>query len=402
MPTSFALLDPAPVAEDAHARFARLHRATLDRDAPFAVLDLAALTRNARDLTRRAAGTPIRVASKSVRSRAVLEAVLAEPGFAGVLAFTLAEAIHLVRSGTSDDVVVAYPTAERAALAELGASPHLAGCVTLMIDDADQLDLIDRSAPGHVELRVCIDLDCSLRLARVHLGALRSPVASVEDAVALARRVVERPGFRLVGLMGYEAQVAGVTDAGRVVRAMKRRSIAELATRRSAVVAAVREVADLEFVNGGGTGSIESTCAEGCVTEVAAGSGLFGPHLFDHYEHFTPEPAVVFALAVTRRPAPGVVTVHGGGWVASGAAGGDRLPRPVWPQGLSLVKAEGAGEVQTPLRCRLGVPAIGDRVWWRHTKAGEVCEHVNHLHVVDGDEVVASVDTYRGEGRAFL
>ncbi len=105
----------------------------------------------------------------------------------------------------------------------------------------------------------------------------------------------------------------------------------------------------LRFVNGGGTGSLELTAAEPAVTEIAAGSGLYGPTLFDAYRAFRPEPAALFALPVVRKPSPGVVTVLGGGYLASGPADAARLPVPFLPTGLSLDKQEGAGEVQTPL-----------------------------------------------------
>jgi D-serine deaminase-like pyridoxal phosphate-dependent protein len=98
-----------------------------------------------------------------------------------------------------------------------------------------------------------------------------------------------------------------------------------------------------------------------------------------------------------------VATVLGGGYPASGPAGRDRLPRPVVPPGLRLDRQEGTGEVQTPL---LGPAAaalrIGERVWMRHAKAGELCERFDVLHLVRGDRRVATVPTYRGEGRTFL
>ena len=177
----------------------------------------------------------------------------------------------------------------------------------------------------------------------------------------------------------------------------------ELAERRAEAVAAVRAVAELEFVNGGGTGSLARTAAEPAVTELAAGSGFFAPVLFDDYRSLDLVPGAGFALAVSRHPDPGVATVLGGGYVASGPPGKDRLPEPYQPPGLRLDSLEGAGEVQTPL---LGEPAarmsVGDRVYMRHAKAGELCERFNSLHLLEGDRVVDEVPTYRGEGKAFL
>jgi D-serine deaminase-like pyridoxal phosphate-dependent protein len=402
------------VAPDSDKVRDRLDRATAHLDPPFAVVDLAAFDRNASALVKRAAGKPLRVASKSVRVRDLLTRVLDRPGWRGVLAFTLPEAIWLARTGVSGDVVVAYPTADRRALAELAADPALAGAVTLMVDDTAQLDLVDQVCPParRPALRVCLDLDASWRPlgGRVHLGVRRSPVHGAEAAGALAAAVTGRPGFRLVGLMSYEAQIAGLGDAppgqavrGTAIRVAQRGSYRELLARRAAAVAAVREHADLEFVNGGGTGSVAATSADSAVTEVTAGSGLYGPTLFDGYRAWRPTPAAFFACAVVRRPGPGLATVLGGGWIASGPAADSRLPRPWLPAGLKLLGAEGAGEVQTPLAGAAATALrVGDRVWFRHAKAGELCEHVNELHLVDGDAVVATVPTYRGEGHAFL
>jgi D-serine deaminase-like pyridoxal phosphate-dependent protein len=403
-----------PSAESPEALRARFDAATADLDPPFAVVDVRAFDANAASLANRAGGTPIRVASKSVRSRGMIRRALDRPGWRGVMAYTVPEAIWLVRSGTCDDVLVAYPSADRAAIRTVAADEALAGAITIMVDSVEQLDLLDSvAAPGtRAPLRLCIDLDASWKLAggRVHLGVRRSPVHSPDQAAALAEAVVARPGYRLVGIMCYEAQIAGLADdppgqalMGVGIRAMQKRSMPELVARRQAVVAAVRNVADLEFVNGGGTGSVASTAADPSVTEVTAGSGLYGPTLFDGYRAWRPVPAAFFALSVVRRPAPGMVTVLGGGWVASGQAGPSRLPAPALPAGMRLLKQEGTGEVQTPLT---GAPADslrpGDRVWFRHTKAGELCEHVNELHLVDGTEIVGTVPTYRGESQAFL
>jgi len=391
----------------------RLRAATEHLDAPYALVDLEAFRANAQDMAARAGGKPIRVASKSVRCRALVDDALARPGFRGVMAFTLPEALWLHGQATADDLLVAYPTVHRAALRALCADDAAARAITIMVDHREQLDLVDRAVgPDRPDVRVCLDLDASWRLfgGRVRFGARRSPVHTPADAAAFARELVARRGFRLVGLMAYEAQIAGVGDRppnrllGEAVRAAQAGSGRELARRRASVVAAVRAAApDLEFVNGGGTGSLERTHREDAVTELGAGSGLYGPALFDAYRAFRPRPAALFALPVVRRPGPGVATVLGGGYPASGAAGRDRLPAPHLPGGLELDRLEGAGEVQTPV---LGDAAdrlrVGDVVLFRHAKAGELCERFAELHLVEGDRVVRTVPTYRGEGQTFL
>ncbi|MCH1882393.1 alanine racemase [Agrococcus sp. ARC_14] len=386
----------------------RMDAATAGIDGPFAALSLEALAANARDMVARADGTMLRLATKSVRSRAVIEAVLATPGWRGVLAATLPEALWL--SETVDDVLLGYPTADRAALAALTRDERALERVTIMIDSVEQLDAIDAAIPGHPEIRVALELDSALEMGRWRVGVLRSPLRTPKQLGELARTVADRAGFRLVGMMSYEAQVAGVQSGRRrgsnpafMIRAMQRMSVSDLLDRRTAAVAAVREVAPLEFVNGGGTGSIEVTAADPAVTEIGAGSGLFGARLFDGYRGFAPAPALAFALPVVRRPGPGIVTLLGGGWVSSGPRGIDRDPVIVWPDGLALDPGEGPGEVQTPV---LGETAdrlrIGDRVWLRHAKAGELCERTDLLHLVAGDQVVAALPTYRGEGRKLL
>jgi D-serine deaminase-like pyridoxal phosphate-dependent protein len=387
-----------------------LEAATGHLEPPFAVVDLDAFDRNAADLLRRAGKTPVRLASKSVRCRALIERALGA-GLQGVLAFTLPEALWLAGHG-HDDLVVAYPTVDRAALRALAAGP----CerVTVMVDCAEHLELACGAVreAGGGPIRVCLDVDAAWWPlgGRVKIGARRSPVRTAEQATELARAVLARAELRLDGLMSYEAHIAGIGDRppgrplmGAAIRAMQRLSARELAARRAEVVAAVRELAPLRFVNGGGTGSVERTAAEAAVTEVAAGSGLYAPTLFDAYGAFRPEPAALFALPVVRRPDGKTATLLGGGYPASGAAGPDRLPQPHLPEGLKLDGQEGAGEVQTPLRGPGATTLhIGGRVWMRHAKAGELCERFNELHLVHGDEIVDTVPTYRGEGEAFL
>ena len=393
---------------------ARYDRATAELEPPFAIVDLDAFWDNASDLRRRARGKPLRLASKSVRCRPLQERILRSDGFRGTLSFTLPEALWLVSHGF-DDLVVAYPTADKTALRQLadtlGTRPKLR--LAVMADSVDHLDFID-SATGSrsVDIQVCIDVDAGWWLlgGRLKIGAKRSPVHTPEQAVALARAIAGRKGFRLTGLMSYESQIAGVGDdppghraRAVAIRSMQSRSARELAERRAEVVRAVQNVTPLEFVNGGGTGSVESTTAEASITEVAAGSGLFAPGLFSTYRAFEPRPAALFALPVVRRPGPSTATVLGGGYLASGPAEESRLPQPWLPPGLRLDPQEGAGEVQTPVIGRAAARlSIGDRVYFRHAKAGELCERFDRLFLIEGEAIAEEVPTYRGEGQTFL
>jgi D-serine deaminase-like pyridoxal phosphate-dependent protein len=398
---------------------ARYDRATADLDPPLALVDEGAFDRNAADMTRRAAlrgdgNLPIRVATKSLRCRYLIERALATPGYRGVMCYTLAEALWLHAAGTSDDLLVAYPTVDRAALRALAADEQARQHVTIMADSEAHLDVVDRAlGAGHPEIRVCLDLDVSWRpLARrpaVHIGTRRSPLHTPEQAVAFARGVDRRAGFRLAGVMGYEGQIAGLGDAppghpvrAQLIRLIQSRSMPELIRRRTEAIRLIQAMTSLDFVNGGGTGSLESTAADTSVTELTAGSGLVGPTLFDAYRRFSPEPALLFALPVVRRPGPGLATLFSGGYVASGTGTQDRLPRPWLPAGLRLTGTEGAGEVQTPVQgTAADALATGDRVWMRHAKAGELAERFREYHVLGKDGQLTTVPTYRGEGKCF-
>ncbi len=382
--------------------FDRLLRATASLDTPFAVVDAPALRANADDLVRRAAGVPIRVASKSVRVRTIIEQTLSLDGFAGVMSYSLAESNWLADHGI-DDILLAYPTTSRQALLDLVADDRRRASVTVMVDSTEALDHIDALlGRDHPVVRVCIDVDASLKLGPVHLGVRRSPVHSARQARRLAAAIEQRSGFDLVGVMFYDAQIAGLPDSSPAVRLVKKRSAAELLERRTRVVAAVTQHARLEIVNAGGTGSLEVTGQDPAITELTAGSGLFSPVLFDGYDAFESRPAAYFVLSVVRKPAKDIATLFAGGYIASGPTNKNRQPLPTWPAGLKALGSEGAGEVQSPVKGRAARElAIGDRVVMRYAKAGEMCERFDQVAVVDADGGVDVVPTYRGEGKNF-
>ena len=207
---------------------AALDRATAALEPPFAVVDLDAFDANAADLLRRAGSTALRLASKSVRCRALQRRAL-DAGLRGQLCFTLPEALWLADQGF-DHLVVAYPTADRAALHALAHGPHR-GAITVMVDSRAHLELVEAAGGGPV--RVCLDVDASWwpMRGRIRIGVKRSPVRTAQQAAALAADAVARPGIELIGLMSYEAHIAGVGDAppgrrayGTAIRAMQRAS----------------------------------------------------------------------------------------------------------------------------------------------------------------------------------
>ena len=397
----------APAASDSPAASAptaaSLSAATAHLEAPIAVVDLDAFDANARYLAARANGVPIRIATKSLRVRELIRRGLAAEGFAGLMCYSLAEALWWARDGQAD-IMVAYPSVDIEGIRALAEDADLAARVTITIDNRAHVEFVERALREVVtpaQIKVCIDVDASYRIGPVHIGVRRSPLFETDDVLAVVR-AAQAAGMRVAGLMLYDAQIAGVADTSRAIRLMKGRANAQLRSRRAEIVPAVRAIADLEFVNGGGTGSLELTGSDPHLTEVAAGSGFFVPTLFDHYDAFEPHPAAFFALPMVRKPDQGFLTTFSGGYIASGPAGKDRVPQPLASQGLELIGSEGCGEVQTPLRGRRAdAYRLGEKVWFRHAKAGELCEHFTDVHLIQGGSHTGSVPTYRGEGKSF-
>ncbi len=380
---------------------------------PLAFVDLDLFDANIDAVLGRARGRAICVASKSVRCVALMRRIFGRsPLFQSVMAYSAREAVFLSEQGVSDTILVAYPVwgeIEHCGLAdELKAGKR----ITLMVDCPEHVDHLEGFGAKHeVRVPICMDVDMSSEYPGVYFGVRRSGIRTPEQALRLWERILGCPHVALDGIMGYEAQVAGLQDnapwsrsRNLLIRVLKKRSIPTVAQRRAAIVHALTAAGcTLRFVNGGGTGSVETTVEEDAVTEVTVGSGFYSPTLFDHYARFKHLPAAGFAIEITRKPTPTVFTCHGGGYVASGAAGPDKLPQPYLPGGAQLIAQEGAGEVQTPVVYegaeRLG---IGDPIFMRHSKAGELCERFNTLLLVSEGAVVDEVPTYRGEGQCFL
>jgi len=405
------------------ATWARPWRCPLDREYhdyrdalrgqqfPCAYVDLDKFDQNLRDILDRAHSMPICVATKSLRAVAILQRIqAASPQFHSFMAYSVREAVFLTEHGL-DNILVAYPVWGEARFPGLAQALRDGKTITLMIDSAEHLDHLEAiAAAANVVIPCCIDLDMSTSFPGLHFGVRRSGVKTPEQAVGLWRLAERCAHLRLDGLMGYEAQIAGLQDksASRLKSAvipwLKQRSLREVRTRRRKVVEALQAAGcALRFVNGGGTGSVETTIAEEVVTEVTVGSGFYAPVLFDGYNRFKHLPAAGFAIEIVRQPTDTIYTCHGGGYIASGPPGPDRLPQPFLPQGAALLPLEGAGEVQTPIEYRGSETlSLGDPVFLRHAKAGELCERFKSLLLIEGGKVVDEVPTYRGEGACFV
>ncbi len=379
---------------------------------PLAYLDLDLLDANVRAILARAGDKRIRLATKSLRSVAVIRRILAaDPRFQGLMCFTVTEAIWLAGQGFTD-LLLGYPVANPADYADVARATADGAQITLMVDSLAHVARAEAAASAAgVRLPLCLDLDMSLDVPGLHFGTWRSPLHSAAEARPLIERILASPHLVLDGIMGYEAQIAGVGDSvpgkrlkNALVRQLKARSIREVARRRADLTALIASLGgSLRFVNGGGTGSMNSTRAESPVTEITVGSGFYSPTLFDAYRDFRYAPAAGFAVEIVRLPSPGRYTCLGGGYIASGAAGPDKLPKPVLPPGATLEPLEGAGEVQTPVRYDGPISLdLGDPILFRHAKAGELCERFSHLLLISDGAVTGKVTTYRGDGQTLL
>lgn len=324
---------------------------------PFAYLDLDLLNQNIHQIVARAGGKRIRLASKSLRSTAVLQRILsADPLIQGIMCYTAREAAYLAKQGFND-LLIGYPCWHEQDIAAIAQATKAGATITLMVDSVAHVEQIERIAQRfQVRLPLCLDLDMSLLVPGLHFGAWRSPIHTPEQALPVIERIMASPHVWLDGIMGYEAQIAGVGDhypnktlKNTLVRFLKRRSVRDVAERRTAIFELIKSYnLSLRFVNDGGTGSLATTHEEPAVTEITVGPGFYSPALFDNYHDFRFQPAAGFAIEIVRRAAPNIYTCLGGGYIASGSAGPDKLPQPCLPVGTGSTPLKGRAKSRHP------------------------------------------------------
>ncbi|MES2139103.1 MAG: amino acid deaminase/aldolase [Bacteroidota bacterium] len=382
-----------------------------DTPMPYAFVDMELFNKNTEDIIKRAGDKKIRIASKSIRSLDLIKKILSSNSiFQGVMCYHPLEAIYLSENGL-DDLLIAYPIFNKQHISAICKEIKKGKTIIAMVDLLEQAEQLNRiAAQENCILPVCMDIDMSSDFGFLHFGVRRSKISSVEQAMELFHQIKKLKNLRLDGIMGYEAQIAGVGDLtdsaikNLVIPQLKKRSVKNICKLRSEIVNEIQSQGhQLKFVNGGGTGSMETTIAESCITEITVGSGFYSPALFDNYSNFQHLPAAAYAIEITRNPKPSVYTCYGGGYTASGSMEKNKIPKPYLPVGATLIETEGAGEVQTPIVYK-GTEKLklGDPVFMRHAKAGELCERFNTLLLVADGKIIEEVKTYRGEGKCFL
>lgn len=383
-----------------------------DKRLPLAYVDLDLMKQNIDVLVKRANNKKVRVASKSIRCHHLIEYILnADDLINGIMCFTAEEAVYLSEKGF-DDIILAYPVVHQPSIQAIAQQVKKGAKIYLMVDCEDHLKIIDEATKGmNIKMPICIDIDMSVDFPGLHFGVWRSSLRKISDFKKFVDVALKYDSIAIKGLMGYEAQIAGVGDnvtgkffMNTTIKGLKAVSIPQIAKyRKEAVEYLHSKSVELDFVNGGGTGSMESTCAEEVVSEITVGSGFYNSHLFDYYSKFSLQPAAGFAIQITRKPKAKVYTCLGGGYIASGGIEPIKAPLPYLPKGAKLTDLEGAGEVQTPIEYKGKEKLqIGDPIFLRHSKAGELCERFNELYLIENGKIKEQVKTYRGEGYCFL
>jgi D-serine deaminase-like pyridoxal phosphate-dependent protein len=353
----------------------------------------------------------IRIATKSIRVPDIIRYIQKKGGdkFNSLMCFSMEEAQFLSTLGF-DDLLIAYPTFSFNDIEIFFSMTQDGKNVILMVDCIDHVKSIEKfwerfSTDNTFKAKICIDIDMSWRPAGLHLGVYRSPIRTLDDLKPVVESIRKKDNLELAGIMGYEAQVAGMGERNPfspilnpIKKFIKYRSVKDVLRKREQINAYLNSInCTINFYNGGGTGSLLSTARESWITEVTVGSGFLQSHLFDYYRSNTSEPAFSFALQVTRKPQDDYYTCKSGGFIASGETSLDKSPIPFLPAGMKMVGNEGFGEVQTPVKY-IGEEEIqlGDPLFFRPAKAGEIAEHFKDYILIRNNEIVDRVPTYRG------
>lgn len=378
---------------------------------PYAFLFLSELNKNIELIKTSCRGKKVRLATQSIRSLHVLKFLLQKLGddCSGLMCFHLDELLWL-SDHLNTHFLMGYPQQPNQRQAERLAEKIKQGLrIVQMVDSIDQMKHLDLLAQkNEVTFEVCLDLELSFKFPGFKIGGWHSSLNKIDKVDEILRAVREFRHLKLVGIRGYEAQLAGLGDEfenplkSLWVALLKKLSQKKMYRLRAYATQRASKENSIEFINGGGTGTIEMTSGDPAITEVAVGSGFYSPALFDSFQdkYF---PSLGYAMAVQRTPSENVLTVHGGGYVGSGNIGKEKAPVILSPKGAELIESEMAGEIQTPIIYRgLQKIQIGDPIFFRHSKAGELLERFQSVYVISENQIIDEWKSYRGDGQCFI
>ncbi len=376
---------------------------------PYAWLDLNALDANIEFVNRACKTKPVRIATKSIRSVDVLKYIERNlANCSGYMTYTAAETLYLIDNGFNH-FLVGYPVMEKESVRKLLLAVKEGKDITFMVDCEQHLLFLQQLAEEtDVKVHVCIDINVSADYSILYFGTKRSPITTIEKLQSFLRTFKKYPLVQVVGAMGYDAQIAGVTDhfdgalKSKIVQRLKERSKKSVRSFRQLAVSLIKAQWSLTFVNGGGSGSMTYSYEQRDVTEITVGSAFYAPALFDRYTSLQLQPAAGYACRVVRQFSDNTFILHGGGYIASGAIGKDKQPVFLEQHRFSFSPLEGAGEVQSPIIDKEKNLQVGETVLLRHAKAGELCERFQTLHTFRGVNYCGPLKTYRGDGQCFL
>lgn len=354
----------------------------------------------------------VRIATKSIRCTSILSFLQQyDDKFDGLMCYSPYEAVFLSQKDF-DNILLGYPIMDYEGIKQIAYEVSKKKKIIFMCDDVLQIDLIEHVAQElQVSLSICLDIDMSTKFGPLHFGVRRSPITNVIQIDVLLKKFANNPYIKLVGVMGYEAQIAGVADnvpnmlfKNKLIQGLKKMSYKTIKHRREEIVKYIENQGfPLQLVNGGGSGSVHSTREESVITEITVGSAFYSPSLFMQYKEYDYKNAIGYALPIVRKPAKNIYTVTSGGFIASGSTNLDKQPTPIEPKGSSLLSLEGAGEVQTPVFYDGDEDLdIGDVILFQPSKAGEIAERFKNIYIIENNKIREQFLTYRGEGECFL
>ncbi len=384
-----------------------------NKQKPLAYIDLDYLNYNIKLVLKEAINDKkIRIATKSVRCVKALQYILNQSSkFCGLMTYDGNETLFLLGQGF-DNILIGYPLINHIVLEKLCVEIKKGKNICFMVDRKEHVEILNSLALKHeIQLSICLDINLSQAYPFLYFGALRSSIKETKCLHSICKIIKNAHSLKLIGLMGYEAQVAGVGEnikgeffKNLIKHLLKKISVKKIAQKRKEFSSIIKQNGfKLEFINGGGSGSLHSTKLDPSITEFTIGSAFYAPHFLDSFREFKYYPAAGFALEITRQPSANIFTAHGGGYHSSGIDDHHKAPKVYLPTNLSLIPTESAGEVQTPFLYTGKIPLkIGDTILMRHSKSGEMCERFNQLHFISNGSIVDIVNTYRGDGLCTL